>query len=234
MPARLAHRPTDRWYQDGVRRLTLGVGLVLVLTSCAGHPAPTPSATPSPSVARAVDPANIKRVRPLLPADYEIADVVGPVSAAGQWGFGPGWAADPAPCAALADPAAADEGARGYSASGRGGTIYVVVAAAGAPDAGLLDECGQWTMTFGHTSGTVTRAEPPRVDGADTVAMTTATRTVVESGSETNGQASTAQAYLDGHVVVVTLVTDPGSAHPPLDTRFVDDLLTQTGTAWRG
>ena len=67
-------------------------------------------------------------------------------------------------------------------------------------------------MTFGHTSGTVTLAEPPRVDGADTVAMTTATRTVVESGSETNGQASTAQAYLDGHVVVVTLVTDPGES----------------------
>ncbi|WP_328360377.1 DUF5642 family protein [Mycobacterium sp. NBC_00419] len=217
-----------------MRRLTLGVGLVLGLTSCASHPSTTPSTTPSPSVSRAVDPANIKRVRPLLPPDYEIADVVAPVSIAGQWGFGPGFTADPAPCATLADPAAADAGARGYSASGRGGTVYVVVAAAGAPAGGLLDDCGQWTMTFAHTSGTVTLAEPPRVDGADTVAMTTATRTVVESGSETNGQASTAQAYLDGYVVIVTLVTDPGSSHPPLDTRFVDDLLAQTVTALRG
>jgi len=181
-----------------------------------------------------VNPAAITRIRPLLPQDYEIADVVGPVSAAGQWGFGPGWTADPPPCASLADPAPADPAARGYSASGRGGTLYVVVAAAGAPGAGLLGECPQWAMAFAHTTGTVTLADPPAVDGADTVAMTVATRTVVESGSETNGQAATAQAYLDGHVVVVTLVTDPGSAHPPLDVRFVDDLLASSVAALRG
>ncbi|WP_197415201.1 DUF5642 family protein [Mycobacterium sp. M26] len=237
-----------------MRRLILCLGPVLWLTACAGTAAPPPSSTSSvPAAARTVNPAGIKRIRPLLPQDYEIADVVGPVSAAGQWGFGPGWTADPPPCASLADPAPADPAARGYSASGRGGTLYVVVAAArgysasgrggtlyvvvaaaGAPGAGLLDECAQWAMAFAHTTGTVTLADPPAVDGADTVAMTVATRTVVESGSETNGQAATAQAYLDGHVVIVTLVTDPGSEHPPLDVRFVDDLLASSVAALRG
>lgn len=235
MPARHPRRRNKQWYQDVVRRLILCLGPVLWLTACAGATAPPPSATSSaPAAARTVNPAGIKRIRPLLPQDYEIADVVGPVSAAGQWGFGPGWTADPPPCASLADPAPADPAARGYSASGRGGTLYVVVAAAGAPGAGLLDECAQWAMAFAHTTGTVTLADPPAVDGADTVAMTVATRTVVESGSETNGQAATAQAYLDGHVVIVTLVTDPGSEHPPLDVRFVDDLLASSVAALRG
>ena len=72
-------------------------------------------------------------------------------------------------------------------------------------------------MDFAHTSGTANLVESPHIDGAQTVAMTVATRTVVESGTQTRGQANTAQAYLDGHVAVVTLVTEPGSAHPPLD-----------------
>ena len=157
--------------------------------------------------------------------------MTGPVSAAGLWGFGPGWSADPPECAALADPAPADAGARGLSASGQGGTVYVVVATApgpASPDAGLVDQCGQWTMTFAHSSGAVS------LDGARTVAMTAATRTAVESGTETVGQASTAQAYLGDHVVYVTLVTDPGSVHPPLDGRFVAELLVKTVAALRG
>ncbi len=221
--------------QGVLRRLTVLLLSVPGLAACAGSPTPSASpASPAPLAAAVINPAAIKRIRPLLPPDYEIADVVGPVSIAGQWGFGAGWTADPPSCGPLADPAPADPHASGYSASGRGGTIYVVVAAADAPGAGLLGDCGQWSMAFGHTTGTVVLADPPPVDGAATVAMTVATRTVVESGSETNGQAATAQAYLDGHVVAVTLVTDPGSAHPPLDAVFVDDLLNRSVAALRG
>jgi len=182
-----------------------------------------------------VNPANIKRIRAALPSGYEIADVVGPVTVAGLWGFGLGWSADPAQCASLADPAPGDAGATGYSASGPGGTVYVVVATTpAAPDAGLVAECAHWTMTFAHTTGEVTVMDSARIDGADTVALTASTRTVVESGRETDGQASTAQAYLDSHVVFVTLVTDPGSPYPPLNSQFIADLLTETVTALRG
>ena len=85
-----------------------------------------------------------------------------------------------------------------------------------------------------HSSGAVSLVEAPAIDGAQTVAMTAATRTAVESGTETVGQASTAQAYLGDHVAYVTLVTDPGSVHPPLDGRFVAELLVKTVAALRG
>lgn len=219
-----------------MRRLTLGLGMALCLSACAAQESPPASPTSSPPATPVtVNPANIKRIRSALPAGYEIADVAGPVSIAGVWGFGPGWSADPERCAVLADPAPGDAGARGYSASGQGGTVYVVVAAVpSAPDAGLVADCAQWTMTFAHTTGDVTVVEPPRIDGADTVALTASTRTVVESGRETNGHASAAQAYLDGHVVFVTLANDPGSPYPPLNSQFITDLLTATVTALRG
>jgi hypothetical protein len=216
---------------------------VLWLAGCAAQPNPAPpSSSSSPSVSPSfapVNPANIKRIRPALPAGYEIADVSGPLSAAGLWGFGSGWTATPPQCAALADPAPADPGARGYSASGPGGTVYVVVAVPGqdAPDPGLIGECAQWTMTFAHTTGEVSLipiSAAPHIDGVDTVAMTVTTRMVVESGTETDGNAVTTQAYVDGHVVFVTLVTDPGSPHPPLDSHFVGDLLVATVSALRG
>ena len=92
----------------------------------------------------------------------------------------------------------------GLSASGPGGTVYVVVGSAKPDVTALADQCGQWTMDFAHTSGTANLVEAPHIDGAQTVAMTVATRTVVESGTQTRGQANTAQAYLDGHVAVVT------------------------------
>lgn len=210
--------------------------MVLCAAACGSPPPPATSPTSSTLAApQAVNTANIKRIRPDLPSGYEIADVVGPVSAAGTWGFGLGWTADPAQCAALADPAPADAGARGYSASGQGGTVYVVVAATRvAPDAGLIAQCAQWSMAFTHTTGAVATVDPPRIDGAQTVALRVTTRTVVESGRETDGQASTAQAYLDGHVVFVTLVTDPGSPYPPLNSHYITDLLTEAVTALRG
>jgi hypothetical protein len=211
------------------------------LAACAAQPDPATSSSSSPRSAAAagpVNPANIKRIRPSLPAGYEVADVSGPMSAAALWGFGSGWTAAPEQCAALADPAPADPGARGYSASGAGGIVYVVVAipGQGVPDARLIGDCGHWTMTFAHTTGEVAvspTSEAPHIEGADTVAMTVTTRTIVESGTETDGRAVTAQAYVDGHVVFVTLVTDPGSPHPPLDSRVVGDLLVATVSALR-
>lgn len=215
--------------------LCLGAGL----TSCAAQPTSAPSSSSSSGASPStgpINPANIKRVRSALPAGYEIGDVAGPLSAAALWGFGSGWTAAPPSCAALADPAPADPGARGYSASGPGGTIYVVVAipAEPAPSDAVLGECTTWTMTFAHTTGDVHLSDAPAIDGVHTVAMTVTTRTVVESGTETDGQAVTAQAYSDGHVVFVTLITDPGSPHPPLDSRSVGELLVATVAALRG
>ncbi|BBY57569.1 DUF5642 family protein [Mycolicibacterium sarraceniae] len=213
--------------------------MALWLAACAAQPntAPSPSSpSASASASGPINPANIKRIRPALPAGYEIADVIGPLSAAGLWGFGSGWTATPPQCAALADPAPDEPGTRGYSASGPGGTVYVVVAVPGQglPDAGVRGDCAHWRMRFAHTSGDIALAEAPRIDGADTIAMTVATRMIVESGTETDSNAVTAQAYVDGHIAYVTLVTDPGSPHPPLDSHFVSDLLVATVSALRG
>ncbi|WP_286198986.1 DUF5642 family protein [Mycolicibacterium sp. ELW1] len=218
--------------------LATGVGLAACAQTAPPSSSSSSSSTSAPG-AGVLNPANIKRIRSSLPVGYEIADVAGPVSAAGLWGFGSGWTADPPQCAGLADPAPADHGARGYSASGAGGTLYVVVAvpAQPAPDDAMVDDCARWTMTFAHTTGDVTLApasEAPGIDGARTVAMTVTTRTVVESGTEVDGQAVTAQAYADGHVVYVTLVTDPGSPHPALDSRSVGELLVASVAALRG
>jgi hypothetical protein len=214
--------------------------MALWLAACSAQPGPAPAMSSAPPTASPtvgpINPANIKRIRSALPAGYEIAEVSGPLSAAGLWGFGSGWTAVPGQCAALADPAPADPGARGYSASGSGGIVYVVVAVPGprVPDDGLLADCAHWTMAFAHTTGDVALTDAPHIDGADTVAMTVTTRTVVESGTETDGRALTAQAYLDGHVVFVTLVTEPGSPHPLLDSHVVGDLLVATVSALRG
>jgi hypothetical protein len=89
-------------------------------------------------------------------------------------------------------------------------------------------------MTFVHTSAEVSRTEAPAIEGAVTVAWRAATRTIVEAGSETNALATTASAYFDHHVAYVTLITDPGSPHPPLDSGFVADTLAAAVAALRG
>jgi len=89
-------------------------------------------------------------------------------------------------------------------------------------------------MTFVHTSAEVTRIEAPVIEGAVTVAWRAATRTIVEAGSETNALATAAFAYFDHHVAYVTLITDPGSPHPPMDLGFVADTLATTVAALRG
>ena len=208
---------------------------MLVCVGACGSPpdSPPPSAVTTP---REVNPANIVRVRSALPQGYEVAELNGPVSAAGLWGFGIGWTAEPSQCARLADPAPSDPGARGLSASGPGGTVFVVASAMvdDAPGPDLLKECGSWTMAFVHTSAEVTRIEAPVIEAAVTVSWRAATRTIVEAGSETNSLATTASAYVDHHVVYVTLVTDPGSPHPPLDSGFVADTLATTVAVLRG
>lgn len=215
------------------------MGLPLVLTTVAMLLASCGSAPDRPippDQAGAVNQANIVRVRAALPDGYEVGELDAPVSAAALWGFGAGWAADPPQCAPLADPAPADRAARGLSASGSGGTLFVVAAhaPAGGPAAEVLGQCGRWAMTFGHTTAEVTRSEGPAIQEAQTMAWQAVSRTVVEAGSETTANAQTVSAYFDGHVAFVTLVTDPGSAQPPLDAGFAAELLATTVAALRG
>ena len=212
----------------------MGVAASVCLGACGSPPTPSPSSgAPAP---RPVNAANVIRVRSALPPGYEVADVPVPVSAASLWGFGSGWTADPPQCAALADPAPSDRNARGLSASGSGGTIFVVVSETpnGPPGADLANQCSSWTMAYGHTTAQVTRTNAPVIEGTETIAWEAMTRTIVESGSETSARATTALAYLDHHVAFVTLITDPGSPHPPLDQGFVAEMLATTVAALRG
>jgi hypothetical protein len=225
---------TAAWYQSGVHRRVVGLAMLVCVGACGSPPNPPPQlAVIAP---REVNPANVIRVRSVLPQGYEVADVSGPVSAASLWGFGAGWTADPPQCAILADPAPSDRSARGLSASGSGGTIFVVVSSTpdGKPGADLVNQCSGWTMAFGHTNAEVSRTDAPVIEGTETVAWEAMTRTIVESGTETNARATTALAYLDRHVAYVTLITDPGSPHPPLDRGFVAELLATTVAALRG
>ena len=89
-------------------------------------------------------------------------------------------------------------------------------------------------MSFGHTTAEVTRTGGPVIDGAQTIAWKAVARPVVEASSETTANAATAVAYFDRHVAFVTLVTDPGSAQPPLDAGFAAELLATTVAALRG
>jgi hypothetical protein len=207
----------------------MAVAVAAVAPAACGSPPERPPRVVQ-SAPTAVNQADIVRVRSALPDGHEVGDLQGPLSAAALWGFGSGWAATPPQCAALADPAPADRTARGLSASGPGGTLFVVVATApaGAPAPEVLDQCGRWAMRFGHTTAEVTRTEGPAIEGAQTIAWQAQARTVVEAGSETTADAWTAIAYFDSHVAFVTLVTDPGSSDPPLESGFAAGLLDTT------
>jgi hypothetical protein len=185
-----------------------------------------------------VNPARIDRVRPELPAGYEVADLSDEAAPAGLWGFGANWVADPAHCAALADPVVDAGETRGWSGSGPGGIVYAVVTGGPATqvrlDPALVTACAQWTLSAGHTSGTVTVAPAPAIEDAATVGMTTAATTVVEGGTETRSHADTFIAYLGEYVAFITVVTDPGSPTPPLRQDFAAELLVKTVSALRG
>jgi hypothetical protein len=110
----------------------------------------------------------------------------------------------------------------------------VVAASAATLDPALIDECGQWTVSAGRTSGSVTLVAAPAIDGAATVGMSTTATTAVEGGTETHSHADTFAAYLRGYVTLVTVVTDPGSPNPALGQDFAAELLVKTVSALRG
>lgn len=210
----------------------------LALTLCAAcgqspsPPAPPPAESAAP---RTVYPANISRARTELPAGYEVGDLAGRSSPAAFWGLGPQWTADPAQCGVLAQPAAPEAPVRGWSASGPGGIVYAAVTdSATGLNPALRGECLAWTVSAGPTAAQVALVDGPPVDGAETVGMITDATTVVEGGTETRSRAETFNAYLDGYVATVTVVTDPGSAGPALPPDFAATLLVATVAALRG
>jgi Domain of unknown function (DUF5642) len=218
----------------GVRLFALLAALALCVAACGRLPSPAPSTAATVSSA-SVNPARIERVRTALPNGYEVAALSGRAAPVSFWGLGPDWAADPPRCGALADPVADAATTRGWSASGAGGIVYAVVAPSRATlDPSLLDECGQWTASAGHTSGTVVFVAAPAIDGAGTVGLSTTTTTVVEGGTETHSHADTFTAYLGDYVAFVTVVSDPGSPNLPLGQGFATDLLVKTVSALRG
>ncbi|WP_234816262.1 DUF5642 family protein [Mycolicibacterium agri] len=212
---------------------------VCLMTAC-GQPTAAPPPSPSPStLANAqVNPANIGRVRGILPAGYELADMGGPASPVAYWGFGPGWVIEPSQCTMFASPPTDEATTRAWSASGPGGIVHAVVtgspAAPVAFDPAVLAECGQWTAASGNTTGTVHLIDAPAIDGATTVGMATEATTVVEGGTATSTTASTFCAYLGDYLAFVTVVDDPGSPNPPLGVEFASDLLVETVSALRG
>ena len=181
-----------------------------------------------------IDPARVDRVRAALPTGYEFSALPDRTVPMALWGFGPDWTADPSQCGSLADPAG-NGAVRGWSASGAGGIVYAVVADATVGlDQALVQACGTWSMSAGHTSGVVTLVRPPAIDRASTLGMTTDATTTVEGGIETHSHAETFIAFLGDHVAYVTVVTDPGSSAPALGIGVASDLLVKTVAAIRG
>ena len=164
---------------------------------------------------------------------YEVTPYTGAPAPLAVWGFAGPVQAQPAQCGTRAAPPVHPGSARGWSASGPGGIVYAVVAAA-APSAPVdPTACRSWTATAGHTSGAVREQPAPALEAADTIGMTTSATTVVEGGTETRTDADTFVAHLGGFVCFVALVTDPGSAHPRLDAGFAAELLVETVSALR-
>ncbi|RAV14038.1 hypothetical protein DQP55_09805 [Mycolicibacterium sp. GF69] len=195
----------------------------------------SPDQTTNPDATAPINPGRIDRVRTALPAGYEFADLRGPVGPITAWGYRAPWRTDPAGCAVLADPTAGATSSDGWSASGPGGIVYAVVAAEPKDaDPTVIDECARWTVSGGRTTGTVTLEPAPEIAGASTVAMSTASTTVVEGGTETHSHADTVTAYLKDHVAFVAVVTDPGSPNPQLGSDFAADLMGKTVSALRG
>jgi hypothetical protein len=234
---------------------------VALCAACGPSDAPRPAAGSTVSSTRAagINVADVARVRGDLPAGYEVADLVGRVAPLAFWGFGPGWVADPPQCGVLAEPLVDGATVRGWSASGSGGIVYVVAAAAfggqersdpgnvgggqersdpgngrGGPDPALIGECGTSTLSAGHTSGTMATVEAPVIDAAGTLGTRTEVTTVVEGGTETHSHADTFTAYFDGYVAYVTVVTDPGTSGPVLGADFAAALLVKTVSALLG
>ncbi|MCV7031554.1 DUF5642 family protein [Mycobacterium sherrisii] len=221
----------------GVR---LGGALTVLAVGCSHPPDHRPAVTPSPTPPRTstINPANIKRVVRDLPPNYEVTnDVPDTASPRLSWGLDPDATSRPAACAALADPGRGrEQTAQGLSASGQGGILNVTLVA--SPDArldrGVVDGCGEWSLTAKHTTAHVRLADPPRIDGADTIGMAVDIKSAVESGTEIDSRAYTFVAYLGGYYAFTTLTIDPGSALPALPPQFAADLLVKTVSTLRG
>ncbi|TPG35792.1 DUF5642 family protein [Mycolicibacterium hodleri] len=197
-------------------------------------PAAPGAAVPTSTAVVDVDPARVDRVRAALPTGYEFSALPDRAAPVALWGFGPAWTAEPSACGSLADPAGL-HAVHGWSASGVGGIVYAVVADETVGlDQSLVDTCGTWRMSAGHTRGVVTLVHPPAIDGAATVGMITDATTTVEGGIETHSHAQTFIAYLDDHAASVTVVIDPGSSAPSLGEDVASDLLVKAVAAIRG
>jgi hypothetical protein len=213
-------------------RLSALVVLTVLGAACAPQPdPPSPAAT---ATIRAVDPARIGRVRETLPPGYEVKPYAGVPTPLAVWGFVGPVEADPPQCLADAAPPVHADSAQGWSASGPGGIVYAVVAAAENDTFAGRGDCPLWTVSAGHTTGTVTGVPAPPVAAAETAGMATAATTVVEGGTETRAEADTYVAHLGRFVCFVAVVTDPGSPYAPLDAAFAADLLTETVSTLRG
>ncbi len=231
------------WYQNAVRPFAVAAVLLTCTlvcgVGCGSRSAPEPARTSSTSATAGssvtVKPARIDRVRHDLPPGYEVVSIDPQATPISLWGFGPDWKADPPECGALA--AREVEPTRGWSASGPGGIVYAGVSklAPGLFSDRREPECGQWSVSGGHSVGTVTAAAAPPIEGAETSGLSTAVTTIVEGGTETRSHADTFTADLgDGYHVFVSVVTDPGSPNPALDPGFASDLLVKTVSALRG
>lgn len=217
-----------------MRLFALLVALCLWVAACGQAPSSAPS-TPTTASSVSVNPARIDGVRAALPSGYEVAALPAEATPVEFWGLGPSWAADPPRCASLADPVAGARTIRGWSGSGTGGIVYAVVAGSTMTlDPPLTDECRQWSVLAGRTSGTVAMVAAPTIEGATTVGLSTTTTTAVEGGIETHSHDDTFIAYLGNYVAFVTVVSDPGSPNPPLGQDFAAELLVKTVSAIRG
>nr|WP_026255805.1 DUF5642 family protein [Mycobacterium sp. 155] len=219
-----------------MRKAAAALAMTWGVTACAGPPAPSTVPTSLTTVGPAMmNPARIDRVRQNLPTGYEIAAIDKRVTPMALWGFGSQWTADPPQCAALAAPAVDPATARGWSGSGPGGIVYAVVARTTAQqDPALGEQCEEWSVSGGHSNGTVMTVAAPAIPDARTTGMTTAISTVVEGGNETRSHADTFTADLGEFHCFVTVVADPGSPSPPLGADFAADLLVKTVSAMRG
>ena len=195
--------------------------MFLLLAACAHarEPAPPPSVN---AAARHINPGNIRRVGRELPPGYEVTAVSGVAAPPAIWGLGGAGVANPARCAALADPAGGHgQSAQGISGSGagrhrvrggRGGADGPV-----ALDQSLVAQCRQWSMTGGRASARVHLVDPPRIDAAETLGMAAEITTSVEGGNEIGSRASTFTAYLGDYYAFTTLISDPGSPRSGAD-----------------
>lgn len=203
---------------------------------------PNRAATPVTSVAATtVIPSHVMLARTKLPPGYEVSALPADASPAALWGIGGSALSDPQECAGLLAPIAADAPVNGWSASGAGGTVYVVAAQANVAPVPPAD-CASWTMSTDHTAAAISfTAVPTIAQAASSLGLTTDLTTRVEGGSETHSRAETLMTYLGGggvggdvsYVAYVVVVTDPGASGPPLEQGFAANLLVDAVSALR-